>query len=204
VSRPASASTCTKPSHRLLEPAGEALLLLLGEAAETLQVAGVLGPGEELELAELHRLEPARGCQPLAELEEVLRRHGLQHVYLLHQHPLDHVHPAEQVTGEPEVTSLALGPGGDQRVTGRLGLVQQLLEPELVDLVDGDEQQLVVGGRVGLEVLGVEELREPEVAAVGQLPRLLGPLLPEEHEVLVFHAAQHMRVHPRALAGHAA
>ena len=31
--------------------------------------------------------------------------------------------------------------------------MQQLLEPQLVDLVDGDEQQLVVGWWVGLELL---------------------------------------------------
>ena len=36
--------------------------------------------------------------------------------------------------------------------------MQQLLEPQLVDLVDGDEQQLVVGRRPGLELLGGQKL----------------------------------------------
>ena len=41
-----------------------------------------------------------------------------------------------------------------------VGLVQELLEPQLVDLVDGDEQQLVVRRRVGLQALGDEQLLE--------------------------------------------
>jgi hypothetical protein len=44
-------------------------------------------------------------------------------------------------------------------------LVQQLLEPQLVDLVDDDEQHLVVLARPGL--LGGEQLIEPQVAGVG-------------------------------------
>ena len=46
-------------------------------------------------------------------------------------------------------------------------LVQHLLEPELVDLVDDDEEQLVVLGPVGARLLEVEELVDVEVAAVG-------------------------------------
>ena len=156
VSSPASPSTCTKPSHRLGSSSRRAnrRLLLVGEAPEAFDVPRVLGAGEELELAELHGLEAARRCQPLPELEEVLRRHRLEHVDLLDEHPLDDVHPAEQVAGEPQVASAAGRLGRDQRVADGLGLVQELLEPQLVDLVDGDEQQLVVGRRVGLEVLG--------------------------------------------------
>ena len=51
--------------------------------------------------------------------------------------------------------------------------MQQLLEPELVDLVDRDEQQLVVGRRDGLELLGDEQLGQLEIAAVGQLGAVL-------------------------------
>ena len=50
-------------------------------------------------------------------------------------------------------------------------LVEQLLEPQLVDLVDDDEQQLVVLVRAWS--LGAEHLVEREVAAVGEgwMPR---------------------------------
>jgi hypothetical protein len=45
-------------------------------------------------------------------------------------------------------------------------LVQQLLEPELVDLVDDDEQELVVLG--GARALGAQDLVETEVRRVRQ------------------------------------
>jgi hypothetical protein len=45
-------------------------------------------------------------------------------------------------------------------------LVQQLLEPELVDLVDDDEQELVVLG--GARALGAQDLVEAEVRRVRQ------------------------------------
>ena len=77
-------------------------------------------------------------------------------------------HPGEQVPGPPQVA-------GEHLLAGRGELVQQLLEPQLVDLVDGDEQQLVVRRRVRLQVLLVQQLRHPQVGAVGQP----GPLLAE-------------------------
>ena len=56
----------------------------------------------------------------------------------------------------------------EHRVPRRGEVVQQLLEPQLVDLVDGDEQQLVVGRRVGLGTLARQQPVELEVGAVGQ------------------------------------
>jgi hypothetical protein len=92
------------------------------------------------------------------------------------------VHPLEQVLGPPQpVPALAVRgrpavpAAGEHRVARSGRLVEQLLEPQLVDLVDRDEQQLVVGGRVRLETLRGQELLDPEVAAVGQP----GTLLPE-------------------------
>ena len=51
---------------------------------------------------------------------------------------------------------------------GGLELVQQLLEPQLVRLMHGDEQQLVVGRRIRLRHLLVEQIGQPQVAAVGE------------------------------------
>jgi hypothetical protein len=129
----------------------------------------VLRPGQELELPELHRLEAAGRGQRLAELQEVLRGHRLQDVELVQEDPLHDVHPRQQVLRPPQ----PLGVPVEHRVACGAGLVQQLLEPQLVDLVDGDEQQLVV--RAGLEPLRRQQLREREVGAVGQ-PR---PVLAE-------------------------
>jgi hypothetical protein len=56
----------------------------------------------------------------------------------------------------------------EHQVPHRRQLVQQLAEPQLVGLVHGDEQQLVVGGRVGLGDLLGQQLGQPQVAAVGE------------------------------------
>jgi hypothetical protein len=66
------------------------------------------------------------------------------------------------------------GPAGQHAVASRGQLVQALLEPQLADLVHRDEQQLVV--RVGPELLLVQQLREVQVAAVGQASALLAEL----------------------------
>ena len=48
------------------------------------------------------------------------------------------------------------------------GLVEELLEPELVDLVDDDEEHLVMLGPVAERLLQLEELVHLEVGGVGQ------------------------------------
>ena len=44
-------------------------------------------------------------------------------------------------------------------------LVQDLLEPELVDLVNDDEEQLVVLGPIGARALEIEQLVDAEVGS---------------------------------------
>src|SRR3984957_16328146 len=114
-----------------------------------------------LELAELRRLEAARGAKRVPEPGELGRGHRLQHVELGH-HGLQHgQHPAQRAHGVRRLARLELGLQPGQ-------LVQQLLEPQLVDLVDDDEQHLVVLGRPGL--LRREQLVQPQVAGVGDGP----------------------------------
>ena len=152
---------------------------------------GILGAGEELDLAELHRLEPARRRQPVPELAEVLRRHGLEDVDLLGQHAFDGVHAAEQMLGQPELT-------GQHRVPGRGQLVQDLLEPQLVHLVNRDEQQLVVRRRIRLQPLLIEQLGQPQITAVRQPPTGLpevdvDPVPPPRNPVLCAHGPESNR-----------
>ena len=97
----------------------------------------------------------------VAEREEVLRRHRLEDLDVLDQDALDRVHPLQVVTR-------ALGIPCEEAIADRLQLEQQLLEPELVRLVDHDEQELVVDGGIRQELLEREELRELQVAAVGE------------------------------------
>ena len=54
---------------------------------------------------------------------------------------------------------------GLQRALQPVELVQQLLEPELVDLVDDDEEHLVVLGPVGQRRLQLEQLVDAQVGA---------------------------------------
>src|SRR5262249_47017021 len=61
---------------------------------------------------------------------------------------------------------------GGHRVAAGLQLVEHLLEPELIHVVHGDEQQLVVRRRVGLRDLQRQQLRQAQVAAVGKQPAL--------------------------------
>jgi hypothetical protein len=56
-----------------------------------------------------------------------------------------------------------------QGVPNRLQLEQDFLEPQLIGLVDDDEEQLVVSGRVRKQALEREQLRNPQVRAIGKL-----------------------------------
>ena len=72
-----------------------------------------------------------------------------------------------------------------QRVLGAMGLlrveqpadlvnlVQQLLEPQLVDLVDDDEQRLVVLGSLGPRLLQRQQIVELQIRAVRNRPSRL-------------------------------
>ena len=61
----------------------------------------------------------------------------------------------------------------EDEISDRLEFEDELLEPQLVDLVDDDEQQFVMRRRIGQQTLGREDLGDLEVAAVGELPVLL-------------------------------
>jgi hypothetical protein len=71
----------------------------------------------------------------------------------------------------------------EHRVARRLELEEQLLEPELVDLVNRDEEQLVV--RLGESPLGRQESPESEVGALIEattfLPEGLAHSQPIDH-----------------------
>ena len=75
------------------------------------------------------------------------------------QEPLDRDHPAQARRGD-------VRPPGPQLVPGGGELVQDQLEPQLVGLVDDDEQQLVVGRRVTEGLLGRQQPVEMEVGPV--------------------------------------
>ena len=119
-------------------------------------------PSSASTCAEPGRLEPRRGVEPVAEREELERGHRLEHVDLGDERLEDLQDAVEQVQRR-------VGVAGLQRALDRPQLVAELLEPELVDLVDDDEQQLVVLGAVragGALDLEREQLRHLEVGRV--------------------------------------
>ncbi len=143
----------------------------VGQIAEPRHKPMVLGSGQELKLPELDRLQTTGRREGGTELQEVLRRHRLEHVDLADQQPLDHMGSVHQVPGQPRLARVHRVPGSDE-------LVQQLLEPELVDLMHGDEQQLVVGRRIGQRHLLAEQVWQVQVGAVGEPAALLTEATP--------------------------
>ncbi len=133
------------PQRGFLQPPPEAIPFTL-IVAETLDVARVFEAGDEFDLSKLDRLETACRREMESEFEEILRRHRLENVYLLNQHSLDGVNPLKEVPGSD-------GRALEHQVPDGRKLEQKHLEPELVDLVDDDEQQLVVSRRIRLQRL---------------------------------------------------
>ena len=116
---------------------------------------------EPFDRAELARLEAGRRRERVAELEEALGPHRLEHLELLEQQPLDRHDATQPRRGDVRA---AVG----QLVARRDQLVQHQLEPELVGLVDDDEQQLVVCARR-------ERLLQPQQVVDQQVRRVVGP-----------------------------
>ena len=73
----------------------------------------------------------------IAKEVELLRRHRLENVDLLLDKPLDRMDSAKVFGDAKQVVAI-------EREHRGIHLVQELLEPELVDLMDDDEEHLVV------------------------------------------------------------
>ena len=121
----------------------------------------ISGPEQRLELAELRRLEAARRVEPGAEAAELERGHRLEHVHLGDHHLEDAQHPVQRVTARDLVVDVE----HRDRV---IELPQHLLEPQLVHLVDHDEQHLVVLGAVGSGLLERQQFVDLEVRGIRQ------------------------------------
>jgi hypothetical protein len=128
--------------------------------AEGAQDGVVLEARGELDLAELHGLEAARGVELVAEAEEVDRRHRLEDVYLRDEQLL---YLGDAADGARRDGRAVFAHGAGRGVY----LVEHLLEPELVRLVDGDEEQLVVVRRVGQALLQPDQLGHAQVLVIG-------------------------------------
>ena len=96
----------------------------------------------------------------IAEPQKVLRRHRLQNSHLPDENLLDLVEATEEAS---RLASLAGGHPGDDRVH----LKKHQFEPELVNLVDNDEQGLVMLGGFRKAPLEDEQLGDFQVVGIG-------------------------------------
>ena len=152
VGTPARTSSASRASDRETapEPALEALLVSAGSHTRRgAQDPLVFGP-EELELAELRGLEAGGRVEWVAEPQEVLRPMVSRTWIWWTSRSWNHVHAAQQGRRALRGGTAAGGRLGD-RARPSTALVQDLLEPQLVDLVDDDEEHLVVRRRVPRE-----------------------------------------------------
>ncbi len=136
---------------------GEPASAAVGEPGDR---RGTLCAEQELELSELVRLKSARRFKPGAERQELERRHRFEDVQLGDQYLEDGEDPLQRM---PHAMRLV----ASKQRRDVIEFVQQLLEPQLVHLVDDDEQQLVVLWRTRSRLLQREQRIDVQVALVG-------------------------------------
>ncbi len=114
--------------------------------------ARALGQAEpRLDQPELQRLEAGSREQVVAEIEEIRRRHGLQHIELRHQQLEDLVDAGQRMDDARH--RAVIDRIGREIPLDAVEFMQDLPEPQLVSLVHDDEQHLVVHRRPVLGAL---------------------------------------------------
>src|SRR6266487_2611939 len=113
----------------------------------------------ELNFSKLHRLKSRCGLEPIAEARERRRRHRFEDVHLRYERFHDRAGALERMNRGEQIA-------GGEIALYFLELMQQLLEPEFVRLMDDDEKHLVVLGRARARVLKREQLLQIEIVRV--------------------------------------
>src|SRR5436309_14565446 len=90
----------------------------------------------KLDLPKLHRLKPTRRIQLVAKCQKADRRHAFQNVNLLDQELFDLDDAFDRARGGGQAIVV-------EKLYRRVEFVKYLFEPQLVRLMDGDEEQLV-------------------------------------------------------------
>src|SRR5205823_9015602 len=133
------------------------------------QLKAVLAPHSQLVLdqAKLSALKARGRDQIVAEIEEVERSHGLQNVDLLNQNPLD---LDDAPATEDRLPEFLLRDGrASKGREHRVEFPQDLFEPQLVSLMNDDEEHLVVcrpAGEGALHLLAAKQPIELDVVRV--------------------------------------
>src|SRR4029079_3651396 len=119
-----------------------------------------LGTEDELDLPELIRLESARSFEPRPERYELQRCHRLEDVELCDE---DFQDGEDALQGVLRAGCVVSG----QQLPHPIEFMQEFLEPQLVDLMNDDEQELVVFRSSGARLLQREQFVNAQIAAVG-------------------------------------
>src|SRR5207247_10624064 len=114
---------------------------------------------DEFDLAELMRLKAAARFQPVAERQEIERCDRLEHVDLRDQSLQNRENALERGGGERCVVV-------PQEPLEIIELVQDFLEPQLVDLMDDDKQRLVMLQLARPRLLQRQQFVELEITCV--------------------------------------
>src|SRR5436190_11183916 len=155
------------PDRRLVEPPLD-LFARLTPLRVTLERRPTLLAQNEFDLTELRRLKAAPRLEAVPKCEKAQRRNGLEYVDLRDQRFENREDPLQ---GRSRVRRV-VGPEPSLQV---IELVQDFLEPELVDLVDDHEQCLIVFKHTRTRGLESQELVELQVTRVGDgHPSILG------------------------------
>src|SRR5437870_10122937 len=115
-----------------------------------MQNALVFKPGRKFNLAKLHRLKAAGRIQLFAKTEKANRRHRLENMDLVYEQLLNFDNPAQCALRCDRSVRV-------HRLNCRINFMEDHLEPNLVCLMNRDEQQFVVRSeerRVGKECRG--------------------------------------------------
>src|SRR5271156_6284938 len=124
---------------------------------------------QEFDLSKLLRLKTAGRIQLSAKGEKVRRKHRFQDGELFHQDAHDFCAASKQACGFINtIARRRISARGAKVGNDRVQIVQQFLEPELVGLMNDDEQQFVVMYWRGDRVMKREQLRDAKIGAIRQ------------------------------------
>jgi hypothetical protein len=115
----------------------------------------------ELNLAKLYRLKSRCCLEPVAEARERRRRHRFEDVHLRDERLHDCPHAFKRMNCAEEIA-------GGEILFDFLELVEQLLEPKLVRLMNDDEEHLVVLGRGRARALERQQLLQIQIIGIRQ------------------------------------
>src|ERR1700691_2740072 len=129
----------------------------------------VFQTAQEFDLSKLLGLKTTRRIQFAAKSEKVRRQHGFENGELLHQYAHDFGAAAKQTRGLVNAIARSrIGARGAKVGNHGVEIVQQLLEPELVSLMNDNEQQFIVMWRGRDRVMERQQFRDAKIGAIGQ------------------------------------